>query len=64
MTKKEKAFIISFKNMTPEWDLLGLNNIEKLPSIRWKLYNLHKMDSRKHQIALGKLKSFLYKDLS
>ena len=59
LSEKEKLFVISFKNMTPEWNLLGLENIERLPGIRWKLYNLTKMPRKKHKIALDKLRNHL-----
>ncbi|MDP8204491.1 MAG: nucleotidyl transferase AbiEii/AbiGii toxin family protein [Candidatus Tenebribacter mawsonii] len=59
LSKKEKLFIISFKNKKPEWELLGLENIENLPAIRWKQYNLAKMQEQKHKIALDKLRNFL-----
>lgn len=58
LSEKEKRFIISFKNMKPEWELLGLKNIENLPAIRWKLYNLVNMNAGKHKTALDKLREF------
>lgn len=59
LSRKEKLFIISFKNKKPEWNLLGLENIENFPAIRWKQYNLAKMQEQKHKIALDKLRDFL-----
>lgn len=59
LSKKEKLFILSFKNKKPEWNLLGLENIENLPAIRWKQYNLAKMPEKKHKIALDKLRDLL-----
>ena len=62
LSNNEKLFIISFKNKKPEWDLLDLENIENLPAIRWKQYNLAKMQEQKHKIALDKLRNFLKVD--
>ncbi len=62
LLNNEKLFIISFKNKKPEWDLLGLEDIENLPAIRWKQYNLAKMQEQKHKIALDKLCNFLKVD--
>lgn len=62
LLNNEKLFIISFKNKKPEWDLLGLEDIENLPAIRWKQYNLVKMKEQKHKIALDKLRNFLKVD--
>ena len=56
LTAKEKQFLISFKSLAPDWGLLGLENIQELPAVKWKLVNLQKMDKRKHQHALEKLK--------
>jgi len=55
----DKAFILSYKSTAPDWNLLGLQNIENLPSIKWKLLNLRKMDKTKHSLALNKLKAVL-----
>lgn len=60
MTKRDKAFLISFKNIMPEWDLLDLKNIEHLPAVQWKLYNLKKMDLLKQRQQLEMLKQKLY----
>jgi predicted nucleotidyltransferase component of viral defense system len=59
LTENEKLFIVSFKSMNPKWDLLSLENIENLPAIRWKQYNLEQMQGQKHKIALDKLRDFL-----
>ncbi len=55
MTDKEKRFLLSFKSGKPEWDLLGLNNIDRLPAVQWKLINIKKMPVQKRSIALEKL---------
>lgn len=59
LTIEEKKFLISFKQMTPQWDLLGLKNIERLPAVNWKLNNLQRMSKEKHNEALNKLLDFL-----
>ena len=59
LTDNEKKFLISFKKRKPDWDLLGLKGIEKLPSVRWKLINLKKMDAKKHKQTLNKLEKVL-----
>ena len=37
LSEKEIEFLLSFKNKTPRWDLLGLTGIEKFRAPRWKL---------------------------
>lgn len=59
LTDDEKMFLISFKKREPDWNLLGLKGIEKLPAVRWKLINLNKMPVNKHLQALSKLKEVL-----
>lgn len=49
---QEKEFLISFKSGEPKWDLLGLNDIDKLPAVQWKLLNISKMSKEKHKEAL------------
>lgn len=59
LTTREKQFLISFKSLAPDCDLLGLENIQELPAVKWKLLNLQKMDKKKHRKALDKLKDCL-----
>jgi len=40
LTEDEKEFLVSFKSIKPNWDLLGLENIGQLPAVKWKLLNL------------------------
>ncbi|WP_439558403.1 nucleotidyl transferase AbiEii/AbiGii toxin family protein [Dyadobacter sp.] len=65
MTDQEREFLISFKAQTPQWDLLGLQNLEQvaaLPSVQWKLMNLARMPKQKHAQALKKLRAVLSKN--
>lgn len=59
LTYDERNFLLSFKNKQPEWNLLGLNEIEKLPAVQWKLVNLKNMKSEKHNKAYLKLEKYL-----
>lgn len=59
LTDDEKAFLVSFKNRTPDWSLLGLNGVSELPAIQWKQLNLARMPADKHLRALEKLKEVL-----
>ena len=63
MTDDERYFLQSFKERKPQWDLLGLPNMEEvsqLPSVQWKLLNLSRMDETKHKQAAEKLKKVLF----
>ena len=59
MTEEQKHFLLSFKNKKPEWNLSSIKDIDKYPSVQWKLLNLNKMESKKHQIAHSRLKEYL-----
>lgn len=59
LTGNEKQFLLSFKKGEPQWQLLDLEDIEKLPAIRWKLLNIKKMSKRKHSEQAEKLQSLL-----
>lgn len=58
-TDADKRFLISVKKGTPEWDLLRLPDIERLPAVQWKLENLAKMSKRRHGEQLRKLEAVL-----
>ena len=59
MTSDERAFLLSFKRRQPDWALLGLDHIDKLPAVRWKLHNLSKMPADKHAEAVRQLEKVL-----
>lgn len=55
----QKVFLMTFKSGDPDWDLLGLPNVDKLPAIQWKLQNVRKMTRQKRQDSLDKLRKVL-----
>ena len=59
LTKDERRFLVSFKEGNPAWDLLGIEDVDKLPAVQWKLANLAKMDRQKHSQAVNTLKKVL-----
>jgi hypothetical protein len=58
-TQEERRFLVSFKEGRPEWGLLDIEGVDKLPAIQWKLTNLAKMDRKKHSQAVDELKKVL-----
>lgn len=59
LTENEKAFLISLKEGQPKWNLIGIEGIEKLPAVQWKLKNIQKMSGRLRAESLEKLKRVL-----
>jgi hypothetical protein len=58
LTEKEKAFLLSVKNVTPDW---SIHDFQRFPSINWKLQNLQKLkdknpDKHREQYELLKKK--------
>lgn len=39
----EREFLLSLARKEPNWDLLGIEHLEQLPGIRWKLENLGRL---------------------
>jgi len=62
LTPKHKDFLLGFKQGNADWNLLPFGNINQLPSVKWKILNLEKMDKTKRAEAFEKLKSSLYRD--
>jgi len=59
ITDNECAFLISFKEKAPKWELLGVEGVQNMPAVKWKLANLTKMRSDKHAEAVQRLKKIL-----
>ena len=55
----ERQFLLSLKMGNPNWSLIDIPNIDQLPGIRWKVQNIQRMDKKKHEQAIDKLKSVL-----
>jgi len=50
-----------FKQGNPDWGLLGLDGVSKLPAVQWKLYNLNQMSASRRKTAVEKLEKILYR---
>lgn len=59
LTDGERKFLLSFKAGTPDWELLGLNGVERLPAVRWKQRNLARMHPGRHRKAYRQLEAVL-----
>ncbi len=60
LTDEDKAFLLSFKEGSPNWEHLGIPHIEQLPSVRWKLLNLERMKKSKRIEAIANLETVLH----
>ena len=59
LTQAHRDFLIGFKEGNPDWSLLPFENIEELPSVKWKMLNLKKMQKNKRAEVIQKLKDIL-----
>ena len=59
LLSNERDFLISLKSGDPQWDLMPISHLCELPSIRWKVLNIQKMDKTARLMALQKLKVIL-----
>ena len=59
LTEKEKRFLLSLKIGQPEWALMAIDGIDKLPAIQWKWMNIQRMSPHKRADALEKLQTVL-----
>lgn len=59
LTQNHRDFLIGFKEGNPDWSLLPFDQIEELPSVKWKILNLKKMPKPKRDEAIQKLKDTL-----
>jgi predicted nucleotidyltransferase component of viral defense system len=55
----ERRFLLSIKEGEPQWDLLPVEGIERLPALQWKLTNICRMDKTKQRQQVNKLKETL-----
>jgi hypothetical protein len=59
LTSGEREFLISLKAGKPKWNSIGIEGVENLPAVRWKLANIQKMAAKKQRELLDKLKRVL-----
>lgn len=63
LSDNEKQFLLSLVKSQPNWDLLSLPiEIKELPSIKFKLINLERMESKKREKYINDLEKLLAKD--
>lgn len=59
LTHRERLFLLSLKQAAPEWELLNLAKIDSLPALKWKIFNIQRMEHSKKEALFHKLKEVL-----
>lgn len=54
MPEDHRNFLVEFVRGTPDWSLLNVDGVEKLPAVLWRQQNLNKLDAR-HRAELAEL---------
>jgi hypothetical protein len=54
-----RRFLLFLKKGEPEWPLLGVPGAEALPAVRWRLENLAKIDKKKRDALIERLREVL-----
>lgn len=57
MPKNHKEFLVSFYSRKPDWNLLGLENAEQLPAVRWREINLDRAGEETRNELISKLEA-------
>ena len=63
LTEKDRLFLMSFKEGTPDWEKFIVRNAKELPAINWKLQNIVRLkieNSKKHKEMVRSLERALY----
>jgi hypothetical protein len=55
----ERGFLLSMKRGEPEWDRLGIENLDRFPALQWKLINIKRMTSAKKEAEFKRLQEIL-----
>lgn len=58
-TCDDREFLLSIKRGVPNWELLGIEGVEALPAVRWRLQNLAKLSIEKRNLLLERLSAVL-----
>lgn len=64
LSEKDRSFLYSFKQGTPDWDLFPKPRLNEMPAVQWKLkniQNLMKSNPEKHQELIKKLEAVIFK---
>ncbi|MEQ1697253.1 MAG: nucleotidyl transferase AbiEii/AbiGii toxin family protein [Hyphomicrobiaceae bacterium] len=64
MPTEHRRFLASFERGAPDWDLLGLPKIDKLPAIQWRQRNLDKITKNKRAELATQLERVLGLDVT
>ena len=59
MTHSDREFLMSVQSMNPDWSLIGIPSVDRLPAVQRKIDNLSNMLSRDHNDSIRRLDAVL-----
>ena len=64
MPDRHRRFLLSFETGAPEWSLLDVPNVGRLPAVQWRLENLARLDGRRRSELVVRLEAVLAQSAS
>jgi Nucleotidyl transferase AbiEii toxin, Type IV TA system len=64
MPERHRRFLVTFEKGAPDWDMLGLPKIDKLPAVQWRQQNLDKITRNKRAELVAQLEKVLGLDVT
>ena len=64
MPAAHRHFLVSFERGEPDWDLLGLPRVDRLPAVLWRQQNLDKITKNKRAELVAHLERVLSLDVA
>lgn len=59
MPSEHRRFLIGFETGEPDWSLLGIKGVDKLPAVKWRQQNLDKLTKNKRIELVRQLETVL-----
>jgi predicted nucleotidyltransferase component of viral defense system len=59
LDSEERQFLLTMKSGDPDWGVLGIEGLQEMPALKWKLMNIRKMDASKREEQLKMLREIL-----
>jgi hypothetical protein len=59
MPEPHRRFLISFERGEPDWELLALQGVNKLPAVQWRQHNLNTLSKPKRAALVAELERVL-----
>lgn len=64
MPEQHRRFLISFERGAPDWSLLDIKKVDKLPAVKWRQQNLDKITKNKRAELVAQLEHVLGMDVT